>query len=105
MNTIKKILFFLFAYFSFGTSFLQAVDVYKVIPANDPNIVIKGAMYLTSNADSVIIDRHSKEFLTKASDYFSYSNSRTQSGVIISFKTSSPKLKVNFRVRVDGARS
>jgi lysophospholipase L1-like esterase len=105
MKTIKKILFSLFAYFSFGTTFLQAVDVYKVIPANDPNIVIKGAMYLTSNADSVIIDRHSNEFLTKASDYFSRSNSRTQSGVIISFKTSSPKLKVNFRVRVDGARS
>ncbi len=87
--------------FLVGISICNDAQTYVRVPANNPNILITGAVQLLKTADSVIINRHSPEFYLKTVGYFNAAKGRTQSGVVISFKTTSPGVKVYFLKRVD----
>lgn len=95
---VKTLLALLFFLVIMGE--LQAQLLVK-INANDPLIEIKGAQYLTKTADSVIINRHSEEFFPLVSGYFLEARAKTQSGVVVRFKTNSPQLRVHFKKRND----
>jgi lysophospholipase L1-like esterase len=87
--------------FCAGTLFsLNAQTIH--IPANDPNIVFRGVLYPIKTVDSVVLNRHSIDFFEKAKSYFSEQKGRTQSGIVVSFKTASPTVNVNFIKRIDG---
>jgi len=73
----------------------------KLLPANDPNIVFRGVLYPIKTDTSVILNRHSLDFFTKTVGYFAIPAGRTQTGIVVSFKTASPTVNVNFTKRTD----
>jgi hypothetical protein len=99
--TIKGI--FLFFVFCLGGQLLNAQTQH--IPANDANIAFRGMLYPILSADSVVLNRHSPDFFTIASGFFNSTKGRTQSGIVVSFKTASPILNVNFKKRADAQQN
>ncbi|MCK9507643.1 MAG: SGNH/GDSL hydrolase family protein [Pigmentiphaga sp.] len=76
-------------------------QTFVLVHADNPDIVIEGAQYLTKTPERVIINRHSEEFFPLVTGYFLEARAKTQTGVVIRFKTDSPQLKVNFEKRND----
>jgi hypothetical protein len=78
-----------------------SAQTYVKVNANNSNILITGARHLTKTADSVVINRHSADFFPLTTGYFLQPRARTQTGVVVSFKTTSPLITVNFKKRSD----
>jgi lysophospholipase L1-like esterase len=95
-SIFKKIAFLFFVVCTTGL-YSQTVH----ISANDTNILFSGVLYPIKSADSVVLNRHSLDFFDKTEGYFKPKMGRTQSGIVVSFKSSSPTLTVNFKKRVD----
>jgi peptidoglycan/xylan/chitin deacetylase (PgdA/CDA1 family) len=70
------------------------------IAANHPLIRIAGSNYARMEGQVMVFPRHSRELLTmsKAKSKFNPKKAQTTTGVILSFKTSSPKVKLSFKV-------
>ncbi|PXY03165.1 hypothetical protein DF185_03510 [Marinifilum breve] len=70
------------------------------IAANHSLIKIKGSKYHYIKNGVMVFPRHSASLLamSKSKSKFSPVKAQTNTGVIVSFKTASPKVKVNFKV-------
>lgn len=98
-----KVISFIFVFWVGALLSINAQTLH--IPANDPNIAFRGVLYPIKTADSVVLNRHSIDFFEKAKGFFSEQKGRTQSGIVVSFKTASPTLKVDFKKRDDAQRN
>jgi|GEM_PF-2699223 len=72
----------------------------NVVAANNPLVKIKGSKYHYMKNGVMVFPRHSANLLAmaKSKSKFSPVKAQTTTGVIVSFKTASPKVKVNFKV-------
>ncbi len=82
------------------SNLLQAVKEENKIAANHPLIRVTGTNYSHMEGNARVFPRHSRELLamSKGKSKFSPKKAQTNTGVSLSFKTSSPRVKLNFRV-------
>jgi len=70
------------------------------ISANHPLIKVTGTKYTRMEGNAMIFPRHSSELLAmaKRKSKFNPKKAQTNTGVMLSFKTASPKVKLSFKV-------
>lgn len=103
-NIIKKYSILLFV-FCFQSIF--SVNAQTKVFANDANIVFRGVLYPKKSADSVVLNRFDPAVFKDATFKAHYDTvkARTQSGVVLSFRTASPNLTVNFTMTNNSSRN
>jgi len=77
-----------------------------VIKADDSNIHIEGSNYIYKKGDELVLHRHSDKVYkgTTKENLFNPLKARTSSGILIKFKTNSPKIIAKFKI-VKGNKS
>jgi len=93
----KSICYFLFLSFIFLN--VSCAQTKKIAP-NDSRIHISGSNYVSYKNNELILHRHSDKIYqgTTLKNLFNPLKARSASGILISFKTASPKTKVFFKI-------
>jgi len=71
-----------------------------VLPAN-AKIAIEGSKYISNNSGELLLHRHSDAVYSNTTqvNLFNPVKARTASGIVVNFKTASPKVNVKFKIR------